>query len=55
MEEIQTAVDGAEKQMQALGDPMDMFEHAYAEMPSYVKEQKAKYDKHGRKNWIKLH
>jgi pyruvate dehydrogenase E1 component alpha subunit len=41
MEEIQTAVDGAEKQMQALGDPIDMFDHAYAEMPPYLKEQKA--------------
>ena len=41
MEEIQTAVDGAEKQMEALGDPIDMFEHAYAEMPPYLKEQKA--------------
>jgi len=41
MEEIQTAVDSAEKQMEALGDPIDMFEHAYAEMPPYLKEQKA--------------
>ena len=41
MEEIQTAVDGAEKQMEALGDPIDMFAHAYAEMPPYLKEQKA--------------
>jgi pyruvate dehydrogenase E1 component alpha subunit len=41
MEEIQTAVDSAEKQMEALGDPIDMFDHAYAEMPPYLKEQKA--------------
>jgi pyruvate dehydrogenase E1 component alpha subunit len=41
MEEIQAAVDGAEKQMEALGDPIDMFNHAYAEMPPYLKEQKA--------------
>jgi len=40
MEEIQTAVDSAEKQMKALGDPIDMFDHAYAEMPPYLKEQK---------------
>jgi pyruvate dehydrogenase E1 component alpha subunit len=41
MEEIQAAVDGAEKKMEALGDPIDMFDHAYAEMPPYLKEQKA--------------
>ena len=41
MEEIQTAIDGAEKQMEAMGDPIDMFEHAYAQMPPYLKEQKA--------------
>jgi pyruvate dehydrogenase E1 component alpha subunit len=41
MEEIQTAVDRAEKQMAELGDPMDMFKHAYAEMPPYLNEQKA--------------
>ena len=41
MEEIQTAVDGAEKRMEAMGDPIDMFDHAYAELPPYLKEQKA--------------
>jgi pyruvate dehydrogenase E1 component alpha subunit len=40
LEEIQTAVDGAEKMMKELGDPLDMFDHAYAEMPPYLKEQK---------------
>jgi pyruvate dehydrogenase E1 component alpha subunit len=40
LEEIQGAVDGAEEQMKALGDPIDMFEHAYARMPAYLKEQK---------------
>ena len=39
-EEIQSAVDGAEKQMKALGSPIGMFDHAYAEMPAYLKEQK---------------
>lgn len=39
-EEIQAAVDEAEKQMKALGDPLDMFEHVYAEMPAYLKEQR---------------
>ena len=38
--EIQAAVDGAEEKMKAMGDPIDMFEHAYAQMPSYLKEQK---------------
>ena len=40
LEEIQSAIDGAEEQMKALGDPIDMFEHAYASMPAYLKEQK---------------
>jgi len=40
LEEIQAAIDGAEEQMKALGDPIDMFEHAYAGMPAYLKEQK---------------
>jgi pyruvate dehydrogenase E1 component alpha subunit len=40
LEEIQAAVDGAEEQMKAFGDPVDMFEHAYARMPAYLKEQK---------------
>jgi pyruvate dehydrogenase E1 component alpha subunit len=41
LDEIQKAVDRAEKQMQALGDPLDMFAHTYAEMPPSLKEQKA--------------
>ena len=40
LEEIQAAVDGAEEQMKAFGDPIDMFEHVYARMPAYLKEQK---------------
>ena len=39
-EEIQSAIDRAEGQMKSLGNPVDMFEHAYAEMPPYLKEQK---------------
>ena len=37
IDEIQAAVDRAE----TLGDPMEMFDHAYAEIPPYLKEQKA--------------
>jgi pyruvate dehydrogenase E1 component alpha subunit len=40
LEEIQAAIDRAEEQMKALGDPGDMFEHAFARMPAYLKEQK---------------
>ncbi len=39
-EVIQKAVDRAEEQMQTMGNPMDMFEHAYAELPPYLKKQK---------------
>ena len=40
MEAIQSAIDRAEEQMQAFGNPMDMFEHTYAEMSPYLKTQK---------------
>lgn len=39
-EAIQAAVDGAEEQMKSLGDPLDMFAHAYAQMPPHLSEQK---------------
>jgi pyruvate dehydrogenase E1 component alpha subunit len=39
-EEIQSAIDLAEEQMKSLGNPLDMFDHAYAEMPAYLKDQK---------------
>ena len=38
--EIQSAVDHAETQMKEGGDPMDMFDHAYAELPPYLMEQR---------------
>lgn len=38
--EIQAAVDRAEAQMGKLGDPLDMFEHAYEEMPPPLKAQR---------------
>ena len=40
LERIQSAVDQAEAQMKELGNPLDMFDHAYAEMPPHLKEQK---------------
>ncbi len=41
--EIQAAVERAEEEMKALGDPALMFEHAYAEMPASLKEQRADF------------
>jgi len=38
--EIQAAVDRAEAQMKTLGNPLDMFEHAYAETPPHLEAQK---------------
>ena len=38
--EIQKAVEQAEAQMQTPGNPLDMFSHAYAEMPTHIGEQK---------------
>lgn len=37
---IQAAVARAEEQMQSLRDPLAIFDHLYAEMPPYLKEQK---------------
>lgn len=39
-EKIQTAVDRAEQQMKEFGAPSDMFNHAYAEIPPHLVEQK---------------
>ncbi len=41
--EIQGAVERAEEEMKGLGDPLLMFEHAYAEMPAYLKEQREEF------------
>ncbi len=38
--EIQAAVERAEQQMKELGDPLDMFNHAYEEMPPHLAEQR---------------
>jgi pyruvate dehydrogenase E1 component alpha subunit len=40
LEEIQVAIDRAEKQMETMGDPVDMFDNTYAEMPSSLRAQK---------------
>jgi len=40
-ERIQKAVDKAENQMKELGDPLDMFNHAYAQLPPHLEAQKA--------------
>jgi len=38
--EIQTAVDHAEDMMEKAGDPLDMFNHAYEELPPYLLQQR---------------
>ena len=38
--EIQTAVEHAEEQMRSLGDPLQMFDHLYGELPPYLRIQK---------------
>lgn len=43
LDEIQTAVDHAEEKMKTMGDPIDMFDHAYAEMPAYLKAQREEF------------
>jgi len=40
MEQIQKGVETAEKQMKELGDPLEMFDHLYKEMPPYLRRQK---------------
>ncbi len=43
LEEIQTAVDAAEAKMATLGDPIDMFEHAYAEKTAAIKAHREEF------------
>ncbi len=38
--EIQQAVERAEEAMKTLGDPLDLFEHLWAEMPPTLREQR---------------
>lgn len=39
-EEVKNSWKEAEKKMEELGDPLDMFNHLYAELPPYLKEQR---------------
>jgi pyruvate dehydrogenase E1 component alpha subunit len=45
LQEIQEAVDRAEAQIKSLGNPLDMFKHAYADMPPYLEEQKKEFER----------
>jgi pyruvate dehydrogenase E1 component alpha subunit len=38
--QIQTAVEQAEAQMKSMGDPLDMFDHAYGKMPPHLSAQR---------------
>lgn len=44
--QIQAAVESAEKQMQDLGAPVDMFKHLYADLPRYLKKQREELRAH---------
>ena len=39
-DEIQAAVERAEEKMKTLGDPVQMFDHTFAQLPSTLQEQK---------------
>ncbi len=39
--EIDEAWERANDEMESLGDPVDMFDHVYAEPPAYLAEQRA--------------
>ena len=44
-EQIQQAVDRAEEQMKTMGDPLEMFDHVYAETPPYLESQKQEFSR----------
>lgn len=41
LQEIQAAVERAEEQMKTLGEPLDMFNHLFAELPPHLLRQKS--------------
>ena len=43
--QIKDAVARAEDQMQSMGDPMEMFDHQYADMPLSLRRQKAQLER----------
>ncbi len=45
LQEIQAAVERAEERMKELGDPLDMFNHLYAEMPPALRAQKSELER----------
>jgi len=45
LDQIQSAVDNAEETMKTLGDPVDMFDHTFEQMPEYLKEQKESFSR----------
>jgi TPP-dependent pyruvate/acetoin dehydrogenase alpha subunit len=48
--DIQKAVEHAEELMKKYSDPLPMFEHAYAEMPPHLKEQREEF----KKEWAEI-
>lgn len=45
-QEIQETIDSAEQQMNELGDPIDMFDHLYEQLPPSLQRQKKEVEKH---------
>ena len=41
LNEIQSAVERAEEEMKTMGQPLQMFDHLYAELPPYLQTQRA--------------
>jgi len=52
---IQRAVDAAEEQMKTLGQPLDMFNHLYGELPPSLQRQKEEARRHLAQNTLEVH